>query len=125
MSGDQNDSHEPDSLAWALAGMPEVWQRLLAEHTPDRYGRCVACASSRNAGTLWPCTLQVTATDARAICLGDAADHEADAADHDAADHEADADHHEADAAHHEADAAHHAGAASPPRPDTPCGAAC
>jgi hypothetical protein len=66
----QPPHHAPDSLAFALAGMPEVWARLLVEHVPDRYGRCMACASSRNAGTLWPCTLQVTAADARAICLG-------------------------------------------------------
>jgi hypothetical protein len=96
----QPRQHAPDSLAFALAGMPEVWARLLVEHVPDRYGRCVACASSRNAGTLWPCTLQVTAADARVICLGPESD---------------------------PADAVDGPGTAAgrPPAADTPCGAAC
>jgi hypothetical protein len=57
-------------LASVISGMPEVWQRLLEEHVPDNYGRCLACRNASTAGVPWPCTLQVIAADARAICLG-------------------------------------------------------
>jgi hypothetical protein len=61
---------ETNPLALVLAGMPEVWARLLEEHVPDSYGRCLACRNSSTAGVPWPCTLQVAASDARAITLG-------------------------------------------------------
>jgi len=61
---------EANPLALVLSGMPEVWQRLLEEHVPDSYGRCVACRNSSTAGVPWPCTLQVAAADARYLTLG-------------------------------------------------------
>jgi hypothetical protein len=72
LHSEQNDldGAEDNPLASVLAGMPEVWQRLLEEHVPDSYGRCLACRNSSTAGVPWPCTLQVAAADARALSVG-------------------------------------------------------
>lgn len=72
MHSEQNELGEAEAnpLASVLSGMPEVWQRLLEEHLPDSYGRCVACRNSSTAGVPWPCTLQVAAADARSLSLG-------------------------------------------------------
>jgi hypothetical protein len=48
-------------MAGVLAGMPEVFGRLLAEHVPDRLGRCSACRNA-GSGVVWPCTLHQIAT---------------------------------------------------------------
>ena len=62
---------EAGPMAVVMSSMPEVWERLLVEHVPDRLGRCRACATGNGsgAGVHWPCTLQVTAADARLIYL--------------------------------------------------------
>jgi hypothetical protein len=72
LHSEQNELGEAEAnpLASVLSGMPEVWQRLLEEHLPDSYGRCVACRNSSTAGVPWPCTLQVAAADARSLSLG-------------------------------------------------------
>jgi hypothetical protein len=55
------------SMAELMAGMPEVWRRLLTEHVPDRMGRCRACRSVSGAGERWPCSLARIADDAQRI----------------------------------------------------------
>lgn len=54
-------------MAEVMAGMPEVWRRLLAAHLPDRLGRCTACRNSSGSGELWPCSLNRIATDAERL----------------------------------------------------------
>ncbi|NMI01843.1 hypothetical protein [Pseudonocardia acidicola] len=54
-------------MADVLADMPEVWGRLLAEHIPDRLGRCTACRNVSGSGVRWPCTLQQIAVAARVL----------------------------------------------------------
>jgi hypothetical protein len=68
----QNDDGEDgiSPVAMVMSGMPEVWQRLIEEHVPDRYGRCTACRNACTAGVPWPCTLRVIADDARGLHLG-------------------------------------------------------
>jgi hypothetical protein len=53
-------------MAGVLAGMPEVVERLLALHTPDRLGRCTACRNA-GSGVVWPCTLHQIATRAQGL----------------------------------------------------------
>jgi hypothetical protein len=55
------------SMAEMMAGMPEVFRRLLADHTPDRMGRCRACRSVSGAGERWPCSLHRIADEAQRI----------------------------------------------------------
>jgi hypothetical protein len=55
----------PGGIADVMAGMPEVWRRLLAAHVPDRLGRCTACRNSSGSGERWPCSLHHIASDAR------------------------------------------------------------
>jgi hypothetical protein len=50
-----------------MAGMPEVFRRLLADHVPDRMGRCTACRSVSGAGERWPCSLHRIADEAQRI----------------------------------------------------------
>jgi hypothetical protein len=57
----------PGGLADVMAGMPEVWRRLLAAHVPDRLGRCTACRNSSGSGERWPCSLHHIATDAQRL----------------------------------------------------------
>ncbi|SDF24563.1 hypothetical protein [Pseudonocardia oroxyli] len=53
-------------MAGVLAGMPEVVERLLAQHVPDRLGRCTACRNA-GSGVVWPCTLHQIATRAEVL----------------------------------------------------------
>jgi hypothetical protein len=52
-------------IADVMAGMPEVWRRLLEAHQPDRLGRCSACRTSSGSGETWPCSLQRIASEAQ------------------------------------------------------------
>jgi hypothetical protein len=61
------DEDEVSPMASVMSAMPEVWQRLLEAHVPDASGRCLACRNHGTAGVLWPCTLQVIASDARVL----------------------------------------------------------
>ena len=53
-------------MAGVLAQMPEVFGRLLADHVPDRLGRCSACRNA-GSGVVWPCTLHQIATRASVL----------------------------------------------------------
>jgi hypothetical protein len=58
-----------DSVAAVLAGMPDVVERLLADHTPDPHGRCRACGRA-GTGTPYvtsPCSLWTIAEAARKL----------------------------------------------------------
>ena len=50
-----------------LAPMVEVWQRLLAQHVPDRAGRCRTCTKGGTGlpTTPWPCVIHGIADMAR------------------------------------------------------------
>jgi hypothetical protein len=63
--GEQMQAHQP--MAEEMAGMPEVWRRLLAAHVPDRLGRCTACRNSSGSGERWPCSLHRIAADAQRV----------------------------------------------------------
>ncbi|WP_232662656.1 hypothetical protein [Pseudonocardia sp. TRM90224] len=54
-------------MAEMMAGMPEVWRRLLAAHVADRLGRCTTCRNSSGSGERWPCSLHQIAVDARRL----------------------------------------------------------
>ncbi len=54
-------------MAQMMAGMPEVWRRLLAAHVSDRTGRCSACRTANGSGALWPCSLHGIASEARRV----------------------------------------------------------
>jgi hypothetical protein len=60
-------SHSPDSIADVMAGMPEVWRRLLVAHVPDRLGRCTGCRTANGSGERWPCSLHGIASDAERL----------------------------------------------------------
>lgn len=61
-------------LAAELAPMVDVWQRLLAQHTPDRTGRCRTCTKGGTGlpSQPWPCSIHGIAELARrrydAVC---------------------------------------------------------
>jgi hypothetical protein len=57
------------SLAAELARMPDLVERLAAEHTPDESGRCRGCRlpGYGSAGDRWPCTLATLAAEAQRI----------------------------------------------------------
>jgi hypothetical protein len=57
----------PGGIADVMAGMPEVWRRLLAAHLPDRLGRCTSCRTASGSGERWPCSLHRIATDAQRL----------------------------------------------------------
>jgi hypothetical protein len=57
----------PGGIADVMAGMPEVWRRLLDAHVPDRLGRCTACRTASGSGERWPCSLHHIASDARRL----------------------------------------------------------
>lgn len=58
----------PGSMADVMAGMPEVWRRLLAAYVPDRLGRCTACRNNASgSGERWPCSLHGIATEAQRL----------------------------------------------------------
>lgn len=54
-------------LAAELAPMVDVWKRLLAQHVPDRSGRCVVCTKGGTGlpSTPWPCSIHGIAEMAR------------------------------------------------------------
>jgi len=54
-------------LALELAPMVDVWKRLLAQHVPDRAGRCVVCTKGGTGlpSTPWPCSIHGIAEMAR------------------------------------------------------------
>jgi hypothetical protein len=58
---------EHQRVAAELAPMVEVWQRLLAEHVPDRGGRCRTCTKGGTGlpSTPWPCSIHGIAAMAR------------------------------------------------------------
>jgi hypothetical protein len=65
----QEDEEGPAEwgLAVELAGMSEVWRRLLELHVSGRDGRCTGCRSPVRAAPHWPCTLYRAAAHARRI----------------------------------------------------------
>jgi hypothetical protein len=58
---------EQHRVAAELAPMVEVWQRLLAQHVPDRAGRCRTCTKGGTGlrTTPWPCVIHGIADMAR------------------------------------------------------------
>jgi hypothetical protein len=54
-------------LAAQLAPMVGVWERLIAEHTPNRVGRCMKCTKGGTGlpSTPWPCVVYGIAEMAR------------------------------------------------------------
>lgn len=54
-------------LAAELAPMVDVWQRLLAQHMPDRSGRCRTCTKGGTGlpSQPWPCSIHGIAELAR------------------------------------------------------------
>ena len=58
---------EQERVAAELAPMVEVWQRLLAQHVPDRAGRCRTCTKGGTGlpSTPWPCVIHGIADLAR------------------------------------------------------------
>lgn len=52
-------SVEHQRVAAELAQMVDVWQRLLAEHVPDRHGLCRTCTKGGTGlpSTPWPCSI--------------------------------------------------------------------
>lgn len=63
-SGQVTEQHR---VAAELAPMVEVWQRLLAQHVPDRAGRCRTCTKGGTGlpSTPWPCVIHGIADLAR------------------------------------------------------------
>lgn len=57
-------------MAVLLAEMPDMWRTVLAEHVPDRDGRCLACRDFSGATATWPCLTHQIATEAKAIYEG-------------------------------------------------------
>jgi hypothetical protein len=58
-----------DEFVDILAGMPELWQRLLVDHVPHPGGkRCRACTvpGTGSPGAPWPCSIRDAAEAARA-----------------------------------------------------------
>ena len=62
-----NGVPEQQRVADELAPMVEVWQRLLAQHVPDRAGRCRTCTKGGTGlpTTPWPCVIHGIADMAR------------------------------------------------------------
>jgi hypothetical protein len=47
-----------DPIVEVLAAAPGLVNQLLAQHTPDSYGRCIVCSNGPQAGhQVWPCRL--------------------------------------------------------------------
>jgi hypothetical protein len=63
----QGSATEQHRVAAELAPMVEVWQRLLAQHVPDRAGRCRTCTKGGTGlpSTPWPCVIHGIADLAR------------------------------------------------------------
>jgi hypothetical protein len=47
--------------------MVQVWRVLLAEHVPDREGRCSACRWQTRSADRWPCDLYLVAAAAQRV----------------------------------------------------------
>jgi hypothetical protein len=64
---DVTASLELRRLAAELAPMVGVWERLLAQHVPDRAGRCRTCTKGGTGlpSTRWPCSIHGIADLAR------------------------------------------------------------
>lgn len=60
-------SETPGGIADVMAGMPEVWRRLIAAHQPDRLGRCASCRTASGSGERWPCSLHQIASEAQRL----------------------------------------------------------
>ncbi len=58
------------AIAVILADMPDLWQRLLVEHVPDRNGRCWECRDSAGSAAKWPCVTRQIAEQAEALYEG-------------------------------------------------------
>jgi hypothetical protein len=68
LHGDSDDGvPEHQRVADELALMVEVWQRLLAQHVPDRAGCCRTCTKGGTGlhTTPWPCVIHGIADMAR------------------------------------------------------------
>ena len=65
--GTSPDGADMLQLAAELAPMVDVWRRLLAQHVPDRAGRCRTCTKGGTGlpAVPWPCSLHVVADLAR------------------------------------------------------------
>lgn len=50
-----------------LAGMPDLWLRMLGLHSPDPTGRCLECRDETGAAARWPCLTHRIAAEARQI----------------------------------------------------------
>jgi hypothetical protein len=57
-------------MAVILAGMPDLRRRFLAEHAPDRIGRCQECRNGSSPATEWPCLPYRIALEAQQIAEG-------------------------------------------------------
>lgn len=65
------DDDRPGALAREMARYPDLYRSLLADHRPDRYGRCIACRSGGSLAPRHPCSLATVAEAARRIAEGD------------------------------------------------------
>lgn len=59
-------------MAAILAEMPDLRRRFLAEHAPDRVGRCRECRSGGGPASEWPCLPYRIALEAQRIADGHA-----------------------------------------------------
>ncbi len=57
------------TTALILAGMPDMWQRLLDEHVADGRGRCRSCRDASGVAE-WPCLPYEIAQEAQYIYRG-------------------------------------------------------
>lgn len=55
------------AMAAILAGMPDVWQRVLTDHVADEYGRCRECRNAAGVAAAWPCMTRQIAEEARQV----------------------------------------------------------
>lgn len=59
------------AMADVMSGMPDVWRRVLTEHVPDQWGRCLACRDDHGTSASWPCLTRGVAEEAKRIYEGD------------------------------------------------------
>lgn len=65
-SGQVDAEPSGSALAGLLAGMPDLWVRVLGQHSPDAAGRCLECRTARSAA-IWPCLMNRIAAESRQI----------------------------------------------------------
>jgi len=53
--------------ATAIVDWPQLWTRLLDEHTAGPDGRCLACPSALCVAPRWPCRITLLARTAHAL----------------------------------------------------------